>query len=126
MNSSDFSPAEFNANVRSSFNAILFALLFCPVFLISLNYYSASAIACAIAYLAQYFTGLARFNLAHVPRMRLALYIDWPLSYLAMLVASFQSESWGDRVFFLILLYQLPMTVYLVRKITKSYYPTKD
>lgn len=102
--------------------AFLFALNVVPLILLGRKFYIAGIVMIGVAYAAHYFSSLSRYEKSVVPRMRTWLYVDWPISYIVVFLASFLTEGWTILIFFIVLAYHLITEIRLGTQAIRAYY----
>lgn len=118
-------PRVWSRSTRSRLNTALFTLNVVPLLLLRFRLYVVAVIVICAVYLIHHYFSLSKYNLSHVPRLRINLYAEWPISYLIVFVASFLSEGWGTLAFFVVLAYQVVIYFRLAKLMVQSYYSHK-
>lgn len=111
----------WSARIRS--NTALFMLNLVPLLLLRFKLYIIALIVICMIYFIHHFFSLSRYNLAHVPRLRINLYLEWPICYLIVFIATLHSDGWGTFAILIAIAYQVAIYSRLAKLIMKSYLP---
>ncbi len=107
-------------------NAGLMSLNIVPLGLLHFGLYIVGLVAIGVTYLIFHTFSLSIYNLKHVKRVRFNLYVEWPVSFLVVFLASFLSAGWSIFILLIVLAYHAAIGFRLSKLMVQSYYSNKS